>query len=171
MATWKPIQDFPNYEVSDEGQIRYRGGWQHRAGSASWRRPPAIVAQHPDKDGYLKVTFLKDGRRQKRSAHRIVALAFIPNRYRKPEVNHLDGDKTNNTARNLEWSTCKENHSHRRHVLLKNLGNEHGMSKLTEEIVREIRASKESHASLGRKYGVSAQTIGFARRRQTWQHV
>lgn len=50
-------------------------------------------------------------------------------------------------------------------------GEAHADSKLTEEIVREIRASDESHAELGRRYGVSRQAIHWVRTRRSWKHV
>ncbi len=44
--------------------------------------------------------------------HRLVALTFIPNPYNKPEVNHIDCDRYNNSVDNLEWVTKKENRQH-----------------------------------------------------------
>lgn len=63
--------------------------------------------------GYRFVTFSNGtGRAFNRSVHRVVARAFVPNPEAKPLVNHIDGDKRNNTSSNLEWVTHSENHTH-----------------------------------------------------------
>lgn len=58
--------------------------------------------------------------------HRLVAVAFIPNPNNLPQVNHIDGDKTNNTVYNLEWCTCKHNiiHSFKLGLLTRPKGDE-----------------------------------------------
>lgn len=65
-----------------------------------------------DKTGYVVVNLNKNGKRKVGKVHRLVAEAFIPNVTNKPQVNHIDGDKTNNNVDNLEWCTNRENQIH-----------------------------------------------------------
>lgn len=62
-----------------------------------------------DNSGYLRVNLSKDSVTSTNTLHRLVAEAFITNQENKPDVNHIDEDKTNNSINNLEWSTRKEN--------------------------------------------------------------
>lgn len=62
--------------------------------------------------GYECIKLVKDGVRKSPTIHRLVALQFIPNPDNKAEVNHIDGDKSNNHVSNLEWSTSSENKKH-----------------------------------------------------------
>ena len=62
--------------------------------------------------GYLRVDIYKNKKHKKISVHRLVAIAFINNPNNLPEVNHKDGDKTNNSVENLEWVTSSENDYH-----------------------------------------------------------
>lgn len=61
------------------------------------------------KSNYYKVGLCKDGKVQYVRVHRLVAEAFIPNEHNKPQVDHIDGDTTNNNVDNLRWATPKEN--------------------------------------------------------------
>lgn len=74
-------------------------------------------------DGYECVTLSHNQKHKKFLVHRLVAAAFIPNPHSKPEVNHKDGDKTNNHVDNLEWVTRSENEVHAYRVGLKEQGN------------------------------------------------
>ena len=62
--------------------------------------------------GYHEVNLYKNNNVKRFKVHRLVAQAFIPNPQGKPQVNHIDGDKSNNRASNLEWATDKENKAH-----------------------------------------------------------
>ena len=65
--------------------------------------------------GYLLVNLYKNSIVSNNTIHRLVAEAFIPNPDNKPQVNHIDEDKTNNKVSNLEWMTAKENINHGTH--------------------------------------------------------
>ncbi len=68
-------------------------------------------------DGYHRVCLWKNNMSKKYLVHRLVAQKFIPNPFNKPEVNHIDGNKSNNDVSNLEWVTTKENAIHAYHIL------------------------------------------------------
>jgi hypothetical protein len=105
MEIWKDIEGFAGvYQVSNEGRIR---GLERTitctSGSERIIRE-RVIKTFTDGRGYLQV----GGAIAKKHlylVHRIVALTFIPNPDRLPEVNHLDGNKHNNHVSNLEWTT------------------------------------------------------------------
>jgi len=97
--------------------------------------------------------------------HRLVATHFVSNPDNKPEVNHIDGIKTNNHYTNLEWVTTKEN---KRHAVINGLhtslkGQYNGNAILTDKAVDEIKQLLSGKKMLGKeiaaKFGVSVSTI------------
>lgn len=102
--TWLPILDYPNYEISSLGNIR----------QAFTKKP---LKQRPNTRGYLIVGLRKEGVQKTFLVHRLVAIHFIENPDNKAEVNHRWGDKKDNRATELEWTTRKENEQHARRVL------------------------------------------------------
>lgn len=96
--------------------------------------------------------------------HRLIAETFIPNPENKPEVNHIDGNKHNNSISNLEWVTAYENNLHARQTRLcigPKKGNESNCIKLSDEEIKHIKSihkpfSKEfGTRALAKKYGVN----------------
>ena len=97
--TWSKIDEYSNYSVSRNGDIR-----NDRTGKLKTGRL--------NRYGYPVVDLYSNGERQTERIHRLVAEAFVPNPECKPQVNHINGDKTNNSADNLEWVTPSENMRH-----------------------------------------------------------
>lgn len=99
MIKWKEISGFPDYLVSDNGEV-----FSKRHGK--------ILKPYNNYKGYEKVQLYVDGRSYKKRIHRLVAEAFINNPEHLPEVNHKDLNKHNNAVSNLEWVTGEENRKH-----------------------------------------------------------
>ena len=97
MELWKDIEGFENYQVSSWGRVRSSNG---------------ILKLYKNKKGYLKVGLMKGGKCCKKRVNRLVAIAFISNPYDAPFVDHIDGNKENNSITNLRWVTDEENRSH-----------------------------------------------------------
>ena len=113
MEKWKDVEGYEGYyKVSDHGRIKsmdiktWNGyGFMIRKG----RIRKNVVNK---KLGYEYITLSKEGIVKTHRVSRLVAIAFVPNTYNKPEVNHKDENKLNNNAENLEWVTSKENANH-----------------------------------------------------------
>lgn len=104
---WKVIAGYENYEVSNLGNVR----------SLNYNHTGKIKKMrfNHNKEGYVIVGLCTKGKRKNFSVHRLAAQAFIPNSFKKPQVNHIDECKTNNCIDNLEWVTAKENANHGTH--------------------------------------------------------
>lgn len=117
MEIWRAIHGYEYlYEISSLGNVRSLDRFKNHNTSKQGKIMIKGVNLRPylNTKGYLKVE-LSSGKRESRktfSVHRLVALAFIPNPNNYPQVNHKDGDKTNNSVSNLEWCTNSMNQLH-----------------------------------------------------------
>ena len=103
---WKPIPGYENvYEVSDMGRVR-RLEAKDTNGRTCRAQIIKPIVQHSN---YCHVGLWRGQKCEQRRVHRLVAQAFIPNPENKPTVNHLNEDKQDNRACNLEWATVQEN--------------------------------------------------------------
>ena len=109
---WKEIKGFPYYEVSNMGNVRsidrvVTKKNNVKANIKSIQLTPQISAK-----GYVCVPLYKNHKIKMARIHRLVAKEFIPNPNNLPQVNHIDGIKTNNCVENLEWCDNRHNQLH-----------------------------------------------------------
>jgi len=135
MENWKDIAGYEgSYQVSDLGNIKSLN--YKRSGQARNLKPSV------DGCGYLRVALCKNGRLRTRKVHRLVAEAFLGDSSGK-EVNHKDGNRTNNNIANLELVTRLENMRHsfnelgRRGGLLGKKAEKHPKSKEVQQYTRD----------------------------------
>lgn len=118
-SDFKLIENYPNYVVSKNGDIvilPYKDKNKHN-------RKIRVKKTGSDLDGYEIVPLVNEKGTKTFSVHRLVAQAFLPNPENKETVNHIDGDKTNNSVTNLEWATRGEQMSHAYDLGLKKSNN------------------------------------------------
>lgn len=180
---WKDIPAYNGlYQASNTGSIRgldrivFRNGTDHL-------RKGDIMSQIKNSFGYMTVQLTMDGKRKILLTHRLIAAAFIPNPKNKPQVNHKDGNKTNNHISNLEWCTASENVIHANETGLADFkknrkvysGEECGASILTEKQVLEIRSKYKPHvyllSMLAKEYNVTTGTIHSIITKRTWKTI
>lgn len=165
---WRWIPGYENlYGVTRDGRV-----WsaKKRTHAGCWRKQTIMWS------GYSTVSLSKDGKSHTHMVHRLVAMTYIPNPNNLPQVNHMNGIKTDNVVTNLEWCTQAENQQHsRRTGLYKNqaTGERHGSAKLTVEQVAEIKRLLPTVGNryIARDFGVHEATISSIRRGLTWRMV
>jgi len=150
-----------NYYASKDGHIY----------STNYTEEPKKLNAFLRKDGYVAVAIHGKGiKRRTVRVHRIIAQAYILNPENKPQVNHLDGNKSNNAVSNLEWVTAKENTKHAWDTGLstfavKSLETTKGLRKLSFKDAESIRDRYKPRCkinglrALSREYGIDKQSV------------
>ena len=161
---WTEIEGFERYLISNYGRV-----WS--------KRGERVLKTWISNCGYELVGLTVNSKTTKVSIHRLVAKHFIPNHNNKEQVNHIDGNKINNKAQNLEWSTQSENmrHANKNGLTRDRKGNNSFYHKVNEDDVLKIRKMYATGNYLMREiaemYGVTRHTIGKIIRRKNWKHI
>lgn len=159
---WAQINGYPGYEISDAGVVRHGD---------------RILKQSTDRYGYQRIFLRFNGKPKLLTIHRLVALHFVGDCPDGFACAHLDGNKKNNSWKNLAFVTTAENNRHMRLHGTQARGEKHGQTRLTERDVVAIRNSyvRKSKMNnsyvLARRYGVDAKIIMCIVSGRTWGHL
>lgn len=157
---WRPYPYDKNYLVSNQGRVKHLSYTTTNGRSIKER----IISGSIHEDGYVVVTLVcSNTKYQQIPKHRMVAETWIDNPEGKPEVNHKDGNKLNNSVENLEWATRSENQIHAIKHALQPKAIQTYKGKLSaeqrEEILTRYAVEDISARELAREYCVSHTTI------------
>lgn len=155
IETWLPIKGWEGiYDISSMGRVK-------RLARTTRNNIPLsekLMSFGFFDGGYVRVDLIFRPKRKAYLLHRLVALAFLPNHENKPEVNHKDGNKLNNAASNLEWSTEKENMQHAAQTGILDFTKPKRLP-VSPADVMSIFVSPLSLATLANKYGIPKLTV------------
>ena len=167
MKQWKFIRGSKYLQVNEDGNVRVISSSIVRKDGKPYTIKEHIIKPYKIKCGYLAIHLHYD-LDQSALVHRLVMEAFCPiDNMESFDVNHKDGDKTNNKLSNLEWCTKIENMAHARNTGLfhpeNRFGEKHPMCKLSSADVQKIRdllaEGKHTQHSIAVMYGVNDTTI------------
>lgn len=165
---WKEIINFKGYFINKNGVVVSTKQNKHH-----------ILIQQKNSKGYMYLTLRNEGKSKKIQIHRSVAFLWVKNTNidKYNVVNHLDGNKLNNYYTNLEWTDDSGNSKHaiKEGLHIMNEGEECSWSKLTIDLVLEIRklydSGNHTNQEIANKYNVSRSNIYQIGKRLTWKHI
>ena len=154
---WKIIDGYSDYAISNFGRIKNI-------------RKNKIRKSTKGNNGYMYVTLYLNKKTHSKTVHRLVAIHFLKNK--REQVNHKDGNKTNNKIENLEWVTRSENQLHCFKIGLNNHRNERNTkAKLSFKDAIKIRKlnKKMNQKDIGKIFGVLQPAISAVINNRTWK--
>ena len=152
---WKKMKDFPDYDVSDQGQVR---SWKNNRWGKR-RKNPKI----------LKPCLSTHGKKGKvKKVHHLVLETFIGPRPKGFETCHNNGKRTDNRSINLRWDSPKNNQADKIKHGTTNRGTRNHCCKLTEKQVLEIRKDPRILRLIANDYNICFQTIFDIKTHRTW---
>lgn len=177
---WKDVAGYEGlYMVSNLGQVKSCDRLVNsRWGDSKKPVKAKIKALQLGFGGYKSVTLFNASSRigKRFYVHRLVATAFLSNEFLKPQVNHINGDKLDNRAVNLEWCTGTENQLHALSAGLYETakGEQIGASVLTEQDIYKIRylySNGMMQKDIAEMFPVKRQCITKIVNRKRWKHI
>lgn len=182
---WRPCRELGGLlEVSNLGRVRSvtrlvdvpaRTRMGRLQPPFQFEKPGRILSQCVGKNGYYEVAHRVGGKRMKYRTHRLVARAFVPGFFEDAHVDHLDGNKLNNRADNLEWVTMKENTQRQwANGLVDLRGSAHPGSKLTREQAAAVKLLAENGfpgALIGEWFGIKRDTVYAIKHGERWSET
>ena len=97
MELWKEIPNFDGYYINELGQVKSTKSFKGTK--------ELILKPHKNQQGYLVYNLMKNGKVYLKPLHRLLMITFKENKENLPCINHIDGNKLNNSLGNLEWCT------------------------------------------------------------------
>lgn len=155
---WKDIKGYEGYyQVSNLGRVKRLLAWRGNQVKHVFIPVDEIVKPYIDNFGYKRVCLSKDCKSKHFRVHRLVAIAFIPNPYNLPEVNHKDEDKSNSCVDNLEWCTHAYNSAYGTRGIRIGKTNHNGKGAkrsvlqfdLNNNFIKRWKSMQEAHDTLG----------------------
>lgn len=140
---WKDVGGYEgSYQVSNLGRVRSLDRLvNHPNGKRKKKHKGKVLSNNSiNSSGYVIYRFMVDGNSRYFSGHRLVAEAFIPNKHNLPQVNHIDGNPSNNNVNNLEWCDASHNtkHAYKLNLAKPRIAEDNELCKVTESDIEEI---------------------------------